>query len=1157
MHSDPRIHELVVVSGPDSGRSVELLPGRHTLGRSPACGIRIDDAQLQPHHAMVVWNPPILRLEPLAGTGSVEGHRIRVGRSVCDVRLVDGIAAGTRDETGAKGQTRMFHRTLVHQQVEELAPQRVSEPVEPSKATPPSWNSVVTGMVSGVAIAALSGQWYFAMFSLVTAAVSGFSWLVRVLGVRRKVRVWRSEIQENDVEFTRQCQRHAESLARRRRMAHPDIPEVRAEICRGGTWFWRDRTLDRVSIGRGSRAITVAEGAPVMELHEIPVLIDVAAGSFIGVYGSSARNAVAALIARMAAQVGPSDWSLAVVGDSRGRWRSLELLPHFTSGQVPGGDNGGAGIDSRSASSARHLVVVLEDLSLATRSSALIQRFFSSPMTVIVSAMTRSELPPMCTVTVDSDDEETDGISSETLQDICEEIAQWRDPDAVGAGVPASLDFAELHEGMTLDASRIRDVWRSRRGLGPKVDVGLGAQGRVVLELDRDGPHGVVIGTTGSGKSELLRQLVLSLALSGSPEDVSMLLIDYKGGSAFDVCTGMPHVVGVITDLDIGLAERVLLGLEAELKRREAVLRASGARDVADYIQLSDGAHMPRLVIIVDELAAMRAEIPEFIPALASVAQRGRSLGLHLFVASQRAAAFATDVLANASIRIALRVQSVGDSLEVVGTDRAALIDRRCPGRMVLRVGSEQSQDVQASFVSDGAPQVVSELVRAGEGFQIPHRPWSNPLPDFIHRTDDCAPGVVGISDLVRAQRQIPYSFRFDRHLMIIGGLGRTNAIRTAVRSLSRGLEAIDVIVISCRKTGDSGCAGVGHIVDIADRERLARTIKFCEDRARTSSMSSTGIRRMVLAVDDADVWRSLSVADRGLGLLWDGFERIVAGGPASGVVCIVTSSSEQGIPATIRSRMDASWSGTDRAGVFDVSDRIGADGLEVQLFWEDPARMPIWVSNPGIESSLRVLPDVITSSRKVSAYAIEADSWEEIPVLPHESLRSLILGSPGSGISTSILSLANAWSAVHGCSRIVEADPADPSWIARLESWSSDPNDDEILVVIDDVHRHGASAASLASMVADPKISARLSIIAGTTGRFVRTHPEHWIQSLRRARTGFLLGRSIDEDCDLVGLHAAPLHMYRITPGRGLWVEGGVARGIVQFLHGIPRSDG
>lgn len=388
---------------------------------------------------------------------------------------------------------------------------------------------------------------------------------------------------------------------------------------------------------------------------------------------------------------------------------------------------------------------------------------------------------------------------------------------------------------------------------------------------------------------------------------------------------------------------------------------------------------------------------------------------------------------------------------------------------------------------------------------------------------------------------------------MIVGGIGRTNGIRVAVRSLPLELGPIDVVVIACRRSGDSGCARVGHVVDIADRERFARAMKICEDRVRLFATSPTATRRMILAVDDADVWRSLSIADKGLGYLWDGFERVVAVGPSAGVICIVTSSSEQGLPASLRSRMDAIWTGTDRAGVFSVSDRIGVDGPVVQLFWEDPDRIPMRTSNPDIETSLSVLPDVITIRRRRTAFAIEADSREEISVLRQDRLRSLILGSPGSGVTTSIRSLAVAWSAANDRGRVITVEPADPMCIPLLESWLAESHGEPVLVVIEDVQRMGESAAVIARMIADPSVSTRLSIIAGTTGRFVRTHPDHWIQALRRERTGFLLGRCIDEDCDLLGVHAIPLHMYRISPGRGLWVEGGTPRGVVQFVCSPP----
>ena len=111
----------------------------------------------------------------------------------------------------------------------------------------------------------------------------------------------------------------------------------------------------------------------------------------------------------------------------------------------------------------------------------------------------------------------------------------------------------------------------------PAAPLGLAADGVVEIDLVRDGPHALVAGTTGAGKSELLRTLVVSLAPRCSPDHLTFVLVDYKGGATFDACADLPHTVGLVTDLDDRLAERALTSLEAELRRRERILRAVGA----------------------------------------------------------------------------------------------------------------------------------------------------------------------------------------------------------------------------------------------------------------------------------------------------------------------------------------------------------------------------------------------------------------------------------------------------------------------------------------------------------------------------------------------------------------------------------------------------
>ncbi|SKC36376.1 FtsK/SpoIIIE domain-containing protein [Krasilnikoviella flava] len=322
------------------------------------------------------------------------------------------------------------------------------------------------------------------------------------------------------------------------------------------------------------------------------------------------------------------------------------------------------------------------------------------------------------------------------------------DGDPTDPRLPDAVPLADLLDGVSDPGA----AWDS--ALGWAVPLGRDARGRAVtFDLVADGPHLLVAGTTGAGKSELLQSLVLGLAGRRSPRDLALALVDFKGGASFGVCGRLPHVVGQVTDLDPGLAGRALAGLRAELHRRERVLAAHGAADLAALPPgLPDAP--PRLVVVVDEFRALADDLPDFLPGLLRVAAQGRSLGVHLVLATQRpAGAVSADVRANVSARLALRVVDAADSLDVVETSAAARIPPGSPGRAVLRCGAEPPVALQCAHAAGRV---------AAAGSRVRHAPaWGSPpaaalpVPDQDGSAAAAGPGTGPdpVDELVAACR--------------------------------------------------------------------------------------------------------------------------------------------------------------------------------------------------------------------------------------------------------------------------------------------------------------------------------------------------------------------------------------------------------------------
>ncbi|HET7899604.1 MAG TPA: FtsK/SpoIIIE domain-containing protein, partial [Candidatus Nanopelagicales bacterium] len=279
-------------------------------------------------------------------------------------------------------------------------------------------------------------------------------------------------------------------------------------------------------------------------------------------------------------------------------------------------------------------------------------------------------------------------------------------PQEQRATLPARVGFRELHRSKGLDPLDPRDLETAWSGpiAPPRALLGLTPSGPHEVDLTRDGPHALVGGTTGSGKSELLQALVAGLAAAHRPDDLGFVLIDYKGGAAFRECERLPHTLGVVTDLDEHLTARALASLSAELRRRERLLAQAGAKDIESLHRLEgqEGRHarLPRLVIVVDEFKLLADELPDFVHGLVQIAAKGRSLGVHLVLATQRPAGIITgDMRSNVSLRICLRVRDRADSEDVINDPAASTLTDLAAGRAYLRAGDGRLVALQTAHV--------------------------------------------------------------------------------------------------------------------------------------------------------------------------------------------------------------------------------------------------------------------------------------------------------------------------------------------------------------------------------------------------------------------------------------------------------------------------
>jgi S-DNA-T family DNA segregation ATPase FtsK/SpoIIIE len=542
-------------------------------------------------------------------------------------------------------------------------------------------------------------------------------------------------------------------------------------------------------------------------LEAVPVLADALGG--IGVCGPPplARALLRGLVLQFLFAAPPG--TAAVRRRPEAGWEWLDGAPH------PNGDPGPAPAGTDAPEARESLLLADGELTVLLASAAVASELPAGCATVLaITGAASARIITGSRSAADGDAIVPDLIAAPEAAAVARALAAHPRATGNGSGGVALPDVVPLLElllpvGEPAAADLRAPGGRAEAGerRTDRLAAGLGVVeggAALVVDLVADGPHAVVGGTTGSGKSELLVSWVCALAATHEPAEVTFLLVDFKGGSAFDPLAALPHCVGLLTDLGPREAQRALASLRAEVRHRERMLREQGARDLASC---PAGSGPPRLVIVVDEFAAMLTDLPDLHDVFVDLAARGRSLGVHLILCTQRPSGSVRDaLLANCNLRLSLRVNSRADSTTILGTDAASVLPASPAGRCLVRVGGSEPRLCQVATVGDGVTALVNGIVGRGRerAWAPQRRPWLEPLPAIltapqledpaVQRGDLAGAIVFGLLDVPeeQARRYAAWNPAEDGPLLVLGGArsGKSSVVSALSRASGPGRPA-------------------------------------------------------------------------------------------------------------------------------------------------------------------------------------------------------------------------------------------------------------------------------------------------------------------------------------------------------------------------------
>jgi S-DNA-T family DNA segregation ATPase FtsK/SpoIIIE len=303
--------------------------------------------------------------------------------------------------------------------------------------------------------------------------------------------------------------------------------------------------------------------------------------------------------------------------------------------------------------------------------------------------------------------------SPEEMHALVAQLAELRIREGFGSGLAGSVPFMGLMDFSSLDHLKSVAWQRWQASVLPehasylRAKIGLMAGNKarsLVFSAKHDGVHGMVAGSTGSGKSELLISLIMAMVVTYDPSVLNFVLVDYKGGGAFGDFKNLPHCVDIITNLTGDAVTRMFTAIQSEMQRRQALNKETGTKNIVDYRE--KGYHRnyqpyPFLFIIIDEFAEMISDRPEYKSQLESITRVGRAQGVHLLLAAQRPSGVTDQMRSNIKFRICLRVETPGESREMLRRSEAAFLPSDIPGRGYLQVGNEEIELVQVAYTGE------------------------------------------------------------------------------------------------------------------------------------------------------------------------------------------------------------------------------------------------------------------------------------------------------------------------------------------------------------------------------------------------------------------------------------------------------------------------